>query len=95
MNVPRELEADRRWRLAVWTLRVGYVALVVAFVGLILAARGTTGWVLAIGVIWWLTCVVITLPSFLLARHRLGPDRPELWPMRMMLIYDSVHALQR
>jgi hypothetical protein len=79
--------------MAVWTLRVGYVGLAVALAGLIALAVGSTSWVLAIGVIIWLATVPVTLTGFLWARHELPEPRPRLWPMRLLLIHDSVHAL--
>ena len=81
------------WRLAVWALRVGYVGLIVAVAGLVALAFGTTSWVLATGVILWLVTVPVTLTCFLSARRELPEPRPRLWPMRLMLIHDSVHPL--
>ena len=42
MDASRELQHDRRWRTAVWSLRVGYVGLFVAIVGLIVMLAGGT-----------------------------------------------------
>jgi hypothetical protein len=87
-----ELQNSRPWRTAVWSLRVGYVGLVIAGVGLIGLALGTTRWILASGVIAWLATVPVTLTGFLLARHALAEPRPSLWAMRVGLIHDSVHT---
>jgi hypothetical protein len=86
-----ELQRNGLWRMAVWALRVGYLGLVVAVVGLIALAFGSTPWVLACGVIIWLATVPVTLTGFLLARRELLEPRPKLWSMRLMLIHDSVH----
>ena len=79
--------------MAVWALRAGYLGLGVAVAGLISLAFGSTSWVLAAGVIVWLATVPVTLTGFLWARHELPVPRPRLWPMRLMLIHDSVHRL--
>lgn len=76
--------------MAVWALRVGYVGLVVAIVGLILL--GSTPWVLAVGAIIWLAAAAVTLTGVISARHELAEPRPGYWPMRLMLIHDTVHA---
>jgi hypothetical protein len=88
-----ELQHNGRWRMAVWSLRVGYVGLAVAFAGLIVVLAGSTPWVLAVGVIIWLGTVVVTLTGFVRARHELPQPRPTLWSMRLMLIHDSTHAV--
>jgi hypothetical protein len=75
--------------MAVWSLRVGYVGLVVAGVGLIVTLTGGTPWALAVGMIIWLATVPITLTGFLLARRELPEPRPTLWSMRIRLIRDS------
>ena len=92
-NEPPELQHNGHWRTAVWSLRVGYVGLAVAIVGLIATLSGSTPWILAAGVIIWLGTVVVTLTGFLRARHELPEPRPTLWSMRLMLIHDSAHAL--
>jgi len=86
-----ELRGSRYWSLAVWALRLGYVALVVALVGLIVKASGSTPWVLAVGVIGWLVAAVLIATGFLLARQELLEPRPGFWSMRLMLLHDSVH----
>ena len=93
VDEPAELEDNRHWRMAVWALRVGYVGLVVGVAGLIvMLPLGSTPWVLAVGVIIWLAAAVVTLTGFIRARHELPEPRPGYWPMRFMLIHDSVHA---
>jgi hypothetical protein len=77
--------------MAVWALRLGYVGLAAALVGLIALAFGATPWILAGGVIIWLATVPVTLTGFLWTRHDLPEPRPRLWSMRLMLIHDSVH----
>ena len=92
MDGQPELEHDGRWRMAVWALRAGYLALIVAVAGIIVMVTGSTPWVLATGVILWLACAAVTLTGFLWARHELPEPRPGLWSMRLMLIHDTVHA---
>jgi hypothetical protein len=92
MEEPRKLSRNGHWRIAVWSLRVGYVGLVIAVAGLIALAFGSTSWILAGGVIIWLATVPVTLAGFLWARHDLPEPRPRLWSMRLMLIHDSVHT---
>jgi len=77
----------------VWSLRVGYVALLVAFAGLASVLMGATPWVLAAGVITWLAAAAVTLVEFLVCRHEYAGTRPGLWRMRLLLIHDTVHAL--
>jgi hypothetical protein len=93
MDEPQELQRNGHWRMAVWALRVGYVGLTVAFVGLIVTLSGSTPWVLAVGMIIWLGTVAVTLTGFLRARHELPEPQPTFWSMRFMLIHDSTHAL--
>ena len=78
--------------MAVWALRVGYVGLVVAIVGLIVMSLRSTPWVLAVGVIIWLAAAAVTLAGFFSSRHELPEPRPGYWSMRFMLIHDTVHA---
>jgi hypothetical protein len=77
--------------MAVWALRAGYLALAVAIAGVIVTASGSTPWVLAVGVIGWLTAAVVTLTGVFWARHALPEPRPGFWSMRWMLIHDTVH----
>jgi hypothetical protein len=42
MDEPPELQYDAHWRLAVWSLRVGYFGLSVALAGLIVKPLGFT-----------------------------------------------------
>jgi hypothetical protein len=93
MGKPAELQNNGHWRMAVWSLRVGYIGLAIAVPGLIALLLGSTPWVLAIGVIIWLGTVVVTLTGFVRARHELPEPRPTFWSMRFMLIHDSTHAM--
>ncbi|HEY6471378.1 MAG TPA: hypothetical protein VIY26_00710 [Acidimicrobiales bacterium] len=92
MNEPAELQHNRHWRMAVWSLRVGFVGLAVALVGVIVLSSGSTPWLLAAGVIVWLVCAAVTLTGVFRARSELSEPRPGLWPMRFMLLHDTVHA---
>jgi len=92
MDEPPELRHDGHWRLAVWALRMGYVGLAVAIVGLIVMALGSTPWVLAVGVIVWLATAAVTVAGFSRSRRALPEPRPGYWSMRFMLIHDTVHA---
>jgi hypothetical protein len=92
MGEPAELRHNGQWRMAVWSLRVGYVGLVIAAAGLVVLLAGSTPSVLAIGVIVWLATVPVTLTGFMRARHELPEPRPTLWSMRMALVHDSAHA---
>jgi hypothetical protein len=85
---PAELRDNRHWRTAVWALRFGFLALVVGIVGLVASAR----WVVAIGVIGWLVAAAITLTGVFRARRELPEPRPGFWPLRWMLLHDTVHA---
>ena len=86
------LNFNGHWRMAVWALRVGYVGLAVAFVGLIVMSLGSTPWFLAIGVIVWLASAVVLAAGFLRSLHELPEPRPGFWSMRFKLIHDTVHA---
>jgi hypothetical protein len=87
-----ELQRIGSWRMAVWALRVGYLALVVILAGLIAILSGATPWVLAFGVISWLAAAAVMVTGFLRARHQLAEPRPGFWSIRLMLIHDTVHA---
>ena len=78
--------------MAVWALRVGYIAVAVVIVGLVVMLSGSTPWILAAGEITWLAAAVVTLTAFFWARHELPEPRPGYWSMRFMLIHDTVHA---
>ena len=93
MSVSPELQHNWHWRMAVWALRLGYLGLAVALMGLIALASGSMSWVLAGGMIIWLATVPVTLTGFLWARHEVPEPRTRLWSMRLMLIHDSIHAL--
>jgi hypothetical protein len=58
MDEPAQLQHAAHWRMAVWALRVGYVGLAVALVGLVMTLSGSSPWVLAVGVMIWLVAVV-------------------------------------
>ena len=92
MDEPAELQYNGHWRMAVWTLRVGYVGLAVAVAGLIVMSLGSTRWVLAVGVIIWLAAEAVTLAGFFWSRHELPEPRSGCWSVRFMLIHDTVHA---
>jgi hypothetical protein len=92
MDEPPELQHNGHWRLAVWTLRMGFVGLAVAVAGLIVLSMGSTPWLLAVGVIMWLAAAAVTLAGFSWSRHELPEPRPGYWSMRLMLIHDTVHA---
>lgn len=93
MEEPPELQHNGHWRMAVWALRVGYLALVAAIAGLIVLSSGSTPWILAAGVMIWLAAAAVTLTGFFWARRELPEPRPGYWSMRFMLIHDTVHAL--
>lgn len=84
MDEPSELRHDGHWRMAVWALRVGYLGLAVAIVGLIVMSSGPTLWVLAVGVIIWLVAAAVTLAGFFWSRRALPDPRPGYWSMRTM-----------
>jgi hypothetical protein len=88
MDEPAELRNNRHWRVAVWALRLGYIGLAVAVAGLIMSTR----WALAVGVIAWLATAAVTLSEVFRARRELPEPRPGLWPMRWMLLHDTVRA---
>lgn len=92
MDEPAELQQNGHWRVAVWALRVGFLELAVAIVGVIVLLSGSTPWILAVGAITWLATAAVTVTGLLWARHELPEPRPGLWPMRFMLIHDAVRA---
>ncbi len=92
MDEPPGLERNGHWRMAVWALRAGYVALAVALAGLVVTSAGSTPWVLAVGVLGWLAAAAVTVTGLVWARHELPEPRPRYWSMRFMLIHDTVHA---
>jgi hypothetical protein len=93
MEEPPELRHNGHWRMAVWALRVGYLALAVAVAGLIVMLSGSTAWVLVVGVISWLAVAAVTLTGVFWARRDLPEPRPGWWSMRFMLIRDTMHPL--
>jgi hypothetical protein len=84
------LQRNGHWRMAVWALRVGFVAIATIAVGLIVLSFGGTPWVLAAGVIFWLACAVVIATGFLLTLHDLSTPRPGFWSMRWTIIHDAV-----
>jgi hypothetical protein len=92
MNEPPELQHNKHWRMAVWALRVGYLALAVGIAGIIVLSTGSTPWVLALGVIIWVAAAAVTITGVVQARQELPEPRPGYWPLRFMIIHDSVHA---
>lgn len=92
MDEPAELQHNRHWRMAVWSLRVGFAGLAVVVAGVVLLSSGSTPWVLAAGVIVWLAAAAVTVTGVFWARSELAEPRPGLWPMRFMLLRDTVHA---
>jgi hypothetical protein len=92
MKEPPELQSNRHWRVAVWSLRAGYLSLAVIITGLIVMKSGSTPWVLAVGVFFWLAFAAVTLTAAIWARSQLPEPRTGWWPLRWMLLYDTVHA---
>jgi len=92
MDELSDLDYNRHWRMAVWALRVGYVALAIAIAGVIVMSLGSTPWVLAVGVITWLAAAVVMAAGFLRSVHEFPGVRPGFWSMRSKLIHDTVHA---
>jgi hypothetical protein len=90
MDEPIELTRNGHWRIAVWALRIGFLAVATMVVGVIVMASGSTKWVLAVGVIVWVVCAAVTLTEVFRARKDLPEPRPGLWPMRWMIIHDAV-----
>jgi hypothetical protein len=74
--------------MAVWALRLGYVALAVGIAGLIVSSP----LLLAIGVFVWLAAATFTLTGVFRARSELPEPRPGYWPMRWMLLHDTVRT---
>jgi hypothetical protein len=89
VDEPPQLQTNGHWRMAVWALRVGYAGLAIAAVGFVLIFSGSTPWLLAVGVLIWLSAAAITLTGVLWSHHDLADPRPGLWPMRFMLIRDT------
>jgi hypothetical protein len=82
MDEPPELQHNGHWRMSVWALRVGYLALAIAIAGLIVMLSGSTPWLLVVGVASWLAAAAVTLTGFLLvdavhAHQRHHPRRLE------------------
>jgi hypothetical protein len=92
MDEPPELQRNGHWRMAVWALRLGFIALAVGLAGLIVESSGSTPWILALGLIIWLAAAAVTLTGVFWSRHQLPAPRPGYWSLRFMLIHDTVHA---
>jgi hypothetical protein len=92
MEEPPELQQLSHWRMAVWALRVGFLGLAVAIVGVIVLSSGSTPWVLAVGVMIWLVCAAVTVTGVFSAQHELPEPRPGLWSLRFMLLHDVVRT---
>ena len=90
MDEPNELRHNGHWKMAVWALRLGFLAIATIVVGIIVLSSGGTPWVLATGVIFWLACAVAIATGFLLTLHDLPEPRPGFWSMRWMIIHDAV-----
>jgi hypothetical protein len=86
------LRRNRHWRAAVWSLRVGFCALGVVLIGLIVIAIDSDPWILAIGVIAWLVAAITTAAEFMKARNELTGSKPGFWSVRSMLLHDTMHA---
>jgi hypothetical protein len=43
-------------------------------------------------VIIWVAAAAVTLTGVFLGRHELQEPRPGYWPLRFMLIHDTIHA---
>jgi hypothetical protein len=78
--------------MAVGALRMGLIGLAVLIIGLIVTLLGSTAWILAVGMVIWLSAVVVTLVGFSWAWYEVPEPRPSLWSMRMKLVYDAVHT---
>ncbi|MFZ0250141.1 MAG: hypothetical protein WAL61_09360 [Acidimicrobiales bacterium] len=89
---PTGLQQNEHWKVTVWALRVGYVGLAIAVVGVLAISFGFTSWILAAGVSIWVAAVAVTLIGFFWTRHDLPEPRPGYWSMRFMLIRDTFHS---
>jgi hypothetical protein len=90
MDESVDLQRNGHWRMAVWALRVGFLAIATILVGLLVLWSGGTPWVLATGVIFWLLCAVVIATGFVLTLHDLPEPRPGFWSMRWEIIHDAV-----
>jgi hypothetical protein len=88
---PTALQHSRHWRTAVWALRVGGLGLAIVLVGVVLVVSGSTAVVLAVGVVIWFACAIVTVTGVVRARRELPEPRPGYWPMRFMIIHDATH----
>ena len=90
MDEPTELQSNGHWKMAVWALRVGLLAVATIVAGLIVLASGGTPWVLAVGVVFWLACAAVIASGFVLTLHDLPEPRPGFWTMRWTIVHDAV-----
>jgi len=81
-----------QWRVAVWALRAGYLALLLVLVGVVALALGASRLLVVIGVIGWLAAASVAVVASLQARGHLTDPRPGLWDLKVALIRDSLHA---
>jgi hypothetical protein len=90
MDEPIAMQKNGHWKMAVWALRMGLLAITTIVVGLIVLSSGGTPWVLAVGVMCWLACAVLIGTGFLLTLRDLPEPRPGFWSMRWMIVHDAV-----
>jgi hypothetical protein len=76
IDEPPQLQRNGHLRMAVWALRVGFLALAVAIAG----------------IIGWLAAAAITVTGVVKAQKELAEPRPGFWPLRFMLLHDTFHA---
>ena len=91
MDQAAVLRLNRHWRTAVIALRVAYVGLVLVAIGLILAIAESAPWLLAAGMITWLSAAVVTAVEFMRGRYELPEPRPGFWSIRFMLLRESIN----
>lgn|GEM_PF-978281 len=85
---PPELGDNRQWGQAIWSLRLGFGALLLALVGLAVLSAAATPWILLAGVLGWLSAALATIISVVRARGALPDPRPSYWALRFMLVRD-------
>lgn len=84
------LRVDRRWRTAVWALRVGFVGLALVIVGVIVnRSSSTTGFgILVAGLLVYVASSAVTLSRVLAALRSLPEPRPTFMTIRLDLVRD-------
>lgn len=84
------LRDDRRWRAAVWALRVGFLGLALVIVGVIVhrtsSATGLS--ILIAGVVVYLVSSAVTLSRVFAALRSLPQPRPSFMTIRLDLFRD-------